>query len=87
MKHAPIRATEARFAVVDRDVSYLLTPLNWRLRIYGKGVGGYAPAEGSASRYADKSRADAAAQVWLDTGIYPANQQQSRTFGSQAEGG
>ena len=72
--HAPIRATEARFAVIDRDISYLRTPLNWRVRIYGQGVGGYARADGSVSRYADKARAEQVAQVWMDDGIYPAQQ-------------
>lgn len=64
----------SRFAAIDRDVSYLRTPLHWRLRIYGQGVGGYAPAEGSVSRYADKHRAEAVAEIWMERGIYPANQ-------------
>jgi hypothetical protein len=63
-----------RFAAVDYDLSYLRMPLNWRLRIWGQGVGGYAAAEGSVSRYADKARAETAAQVWIDTGTHPAFQ-------------
>lgn len=74
LQQHPVSATEARFAVVDRDISYLRTPLNWRLRIYGQGVGGYAPAEGSVSRYARKADAERTAQVWMDAGVYPAQQ-------------
>lgn len=90
-QHRPIRtgreaASEARFAVVERDVSWLRTPLNWRLRIYGQGVGGYAPAEGSESRYAEKADADRAGRIWLESGIYPAHQDR-RASGSQANGG
>jgi hypothetical protein len=84
----PIAATEARFAIVEHEVSYLLTPLNWRLQIWGQGVGGYAPAVASISRYADKARAEAAAQIWMSDGIYPAQQDNNRrTFGSQDNGG
>ena len=71
----PASATPARFAVVDHEKSWLKTPLNWRLRIWGQGVGGYAPAVGSVSRYADKARAEQVAQIWMDEGIYPAFQQ------------
>lgn len=70
----PIASTEARFAAVDRDVSWLRAPLNWRLQIWGQGVGGYAPADGSVSRFADETRAEIAAQVWMELGIYPAQQ-------------
>lgn len=73
IRHAP-SLQAGRFAVVDYDLTYLRMPLNWRLRIWGQGVGGYAAAEGSVSRYADKARADTAAQVWIDTGTHPAFQ-------------
>jgi hypothetical protein len=70
----PIAATEARFAVVDHEKSWLRTPLNWRVRIYGQGVGGYAPADGSVSRHARRQDAERIAQVWMSDGIYPAQQ-------------
>lgn len=87
MRHdrIPEGATEARFAVVDHEKSWLMTPLNWRVRIYGQGVGGYAPADGSVSRYADKARATAVAQVWMEQGIYPAQQGHQR-LSSQNKG-
>lgn len=86
-----------RFAVVDHEKSWLKTPLNWRVRIWGQGIGGYARADGSVSRYGDKARAERAAQVWMDEGIYPGQQARAfvdlncphskrRAFGAQAEG-
>jgi hypothetical protein len=78
MLEQPIVQAEAkptRFAVVDHAQSWLKTPLNWRLRIWGQGVGGYAPAEGSESRYSQKDRAERAARIWLETGVYPAQQE------------
>lgn len=68
-----------RFAVVDHEKSWLKTPLNWRLRIYGQGIGGYAPADGSVSRYADKARAEQVARVWMEEGIYPGQQGRATT--------
>ena len=70
----PVAAAEARFAVVDHEKSWLKTPLNWRVRIYGQGVGGYAPADGAITRFADKARAERTARIWMEQGIYPAHQ-------------
>jgi hypothetical protein len=69
-----IAATETRFAVVDHEKSWLKTPLNWRVRIYGQGIGGYAPADGKVTRHARKADAERTAQVWMSDGIYPAQQ-------------
>jgi hypothetical protein len=72
VKHDTIRAaSDQRFATVERDVTYLRTPLNWRLRIWGQGIGGYAAAEGSVSRYARQADAERTAEIWLEHGLYP----------------
>lgn len=78
LRQAPAEQSN-RFAAVDYDRSYLRMPLNWRVRIWGQGVGGYAPAVGSVSRYADEAHAEHVAQVWMDTGTYPAFQVRERT--------
>lgn len=71
-------AVSDRFASVERVTSYLTMPLNWKLRIWGQGVGGYAKAEGASSRYATRERAEQVAQVWMRDGIYPAHQSKDR---------
>lgn len=78
--HVPVRRQSAleiaggRFVSIERDVSYLAMPKNWKLRIWGQGVGGYAPDNGSVSRHATKERAEQVASVWIESGIYPAHQ-------------
>ena len=69
---------EPRTFTVGLAPSYLPTPLNWKLRIWGPSVGGYGTLVGAASTYADKAVAERAGAIWIATGITPAFQTAER---------
>lgn len=72
------RAEACRTAKVEFERSYLRTPLNWRLRLWGPSVGGYGILNGTnSSRHATKETAELTAAIWIGTGVTPAHQTDS----------
>lgn len=81
-----IAIPEDRTAEVRFDKTWLLTPLDWSLYLGGQSVGGYGvlSIKRRAARYGTKARAEAAAAVWIETGIPPAFQTVERIDAARA---
>jgi hypothetical protein len=74
--HAKIRADECSAEVSDRTATLqrndLFPRMPWQIRCYGSGR--CTHGDGVPNRFNNRDRAAQAAEMWIETGIAPADQ-------------
>lgn len=79
-----------RSATVEFDKTWLATPCDWALRIYGQSIGGFGLVDHRersipTARYGTRAAAELAAALWIETGLTPAYQTDERVAAARRD--